>query len=201
MKSFTIATVLAASFSLATASSQETVRIRSFTEVTQGNYFDFSVHINELAPGVDHTVGMKVLSAHGVPLDSVSCIAFKDKNGQELGSAVFTANITANIATNPVSIGSIRCTGRTSNNSTSTFTKSFATGTAGTGTGTGTILPTNSMNSTGTGISFTPTATPTGPTTPPPGPTNTGNAAAGLRSGVGMAGAGLLAVAGYALAL
>ncbi|KAF2013094.1 hypothetical protein BU24DRAFT_482817 [Aaosphaeria arxii CBS 175.79] len=65
--------------------------------------------------------GLKIISAAGANIHTISCIAFKDEKGEEVGSARFTFDSPALIATNPVQVGSLKCD---TNRSTSYVTPS-----------------------------------------------------------------------------
>jgi hypothetical protein len=53
--------------------------------------------------------GLALTSSPTLPLASISCQAFKDTDGKETGSAVFTAVKPALISTTPVGIKSVWC--------------------------------------------------------------------------------------------
>jgi len=91
-------------------------------------------------------------------INAVSCQAFKDAEGKNPGSAVFTFKKPALIATNPVQEGSISCSltdGDNADDST-TITTLLTAGPTGTGS------PTQSGGNSTVG----PTGTPTQPSSP-----------------------------------
>ncbi|KAH7408379.1 hypothetical protein DE146DRAFT_752511 [Phaeosphaeria sp. MPI-PUGE-AT-0046c] len=53
--------------------------------------------------------GLSITSSTPLPLSSITCQAFKDADGKDVGSALFTATNPARISTNPVEIKGIWC--------------------------------------------------------------------------------------------
>jgi len=154
MKAFTFATVAAlASTSLAaTVSISETPCLQNTTLST------FDVEIGSLyVQDFPSVCGFKINSADGADVASVKCQAYKDAEGTEKGSAEFTADKPALIATNPVQEGSILCvTDALPSGGATTFSKITAAPTA-----TGGASPTS-----GNGTAPGNTASPTQPTNP-----------------------------------
>ncbi|KAF2187029.1 hypothetical protein K469DRAFT_705580 [Zopfia rhizophila CBS 207.26] len=70
----------------------------------------FTIEVDKLVVKDLPTVcGIEILSASGVDVNSLTCLAYKDAEGTDIGSAPFTFKTPAAISTNPVQEGSIRC--------------------------------------------------------------------------------------------
>ncbi|KAJ4345547.1 uncharacterized protein N0V89_011680 [Didymosphaeria variabile] len=108
MKGFTFATVaaLAATTFAATVTLEQTPCLQpNATSLDQ-----FDVDVDKLTViDLASVCGLKIVSADGVDKSKVSCQAFKDAEGKETGSAKFTADKNAMIATNPVQEKAILC--------------------------------------------------------------------------------------------
>lgn len=110
MKGFTFAAVAA----LAATSYAATVKIEQTACIQQNatSLASFDVEVDKLtAVELPSVCGLKIVSADGVDVKSVKCKAYKDAEGTQPGSAEFTSDKPALIATNPVQEGSILCVG------------------------------------------------------------------------------------------
>lgn len=161
MKGFTFATVAA----LAATSFAATVKIEQ-TACVQANSTSlesFEVEVDKLtAIDLPSVCGLKIVSAEDAKVEDIKCQAYKDAEGKEKGSAEFTKDKPAMIATNPVQEKAILCVGSgdvpsaapTTFAVVSTSAPSLAAPTgSGNGTSNGTKpgSPTGSPTPTGTG--------------------------------------------------
>ncbi|KAF2467500.1 uncharacterized protein BDR25DRAFT_395261 [Lindgomyces ingoldianus] len=152
-----------------------TVTLKETACITRTQLEEFTIEVDKLVvKQLDTVCGLQIISADGVDVNSLSCLAYKDAEGTDRGSAVFTFATPALISTNPVQEGSIRCnsTGGPENKANSSTTMStLSTAVASTGT----ALPISTGNVT----------VPTGTRTPTPssGPSATGSSSPAQSTG------------------
>ncbi|KAF2270487.1 hypothetical protein CC78DRAFT_528246 [Lojkania enalia] len=182
MKTFATIAALAAVASAATVTLKETACISP-----SGELEEFTIEVDKLVvKELESVCGLELLSADGVDVNSLTCLAYKDIEGTEVGSAPFTKSSPALISTNPVQENSIRCNSSTNANTTTTALNNgtvitsvtFVTLPSATG-GTvlsGTGLPTTGGNTTVPTVTGGPTVQPSQTEAPPSETSEPGNA-------------------------
>ncbi|KAF1996260.1 hypothetical protein P154DRAFT_525693 [Amniculicola lignicola CBS 123094] len=108
--------------------------------------------------------GLELITASGIDINDISCQAYRDDAGTQLGSALFTKAEPALIATNPVQERSILCKSKNGGVSSTTARTNATTVITSTVTpvSSGTSLPTSGGNSTVLSVTGGPTATSSG---------------------------------------
>jgi hypothetical protein len=195
------------------------VALNSISPVAKGQSTLIIAHSKTLTnPTLDlpSVCGLRILSASdNVDIATIQCQAFRDTEGKLQGSALFTSDNTAQIATNPIQEKSIWCTtSRPQNLSNSTISSAAPQSTASgnatlpiTASSNATTILTTVLASASAGLpslsanGTVPSATQTPPSPPsqtggeaPPKPSETKGAASTLGVGVGVVAAAFAAL-------